>query len=47
VLDNVSGDATTLETVYEQALTPEAQGAIYGTTSTGQSRYSRSVNRKH
>ncbi len=47
VLDNVSGDATTLETVYEQALTPEAQGAIYGTTSSGQPRYRHAVSRKH
>lgn len=47
VLDNLSGDATTLETVYEQALTPEAQGAIYGQTSSGQPRYRHIVNRKH
>jgi hypothetical protein len=47
VLDNATGDATTLESVYEKALTGAALDVIYGTGGTGKSNIRRSVKRAH
>ena len=44
VLDNVTGDATTLEAIYEKALTADVVTAIYGKTGTA-SNYRRVVRR--
>lgn len=45
VLDNVSGDATTLEAIYEQALSAQAITAIYG-SSAGKPNFRRAVRRR-
>lgn len=47
VLDNATGDATTLETVYEKALTGAALDVIYGAGGSGKSNIRRSVKRAH
>ncbi|MGZ5475586.1 MAG: hypothetical protein ACXW29_03895 [Thermoanaerobaculia bacterium] len=47
ILDNATQDATTVEAVYEKALSGTALDAIYGTNGSGKSLTRRSVRRSH
>jgi hypothetical protein len=46
ILDNATADATTVEAVYEKALSSTALDAIYGTPGSGKNPIRRAVKRK-